>query len=85
MTIGKYTSTGLSTYNERQVWSEITDAVGLDEPFRIISLVGKIPSILHLSHRSQTDIIREVLRAVEAEGENQCRRISTIFWELPAA
>lgn len=52
---------GWSSFN--QVYSDIADATPInDVGFRVSELIGNLPSIAHLSPRTQGEIIRVVVR-----------------------
>ncbi len=72
-------------YDSMDVWYRITDLIWCEIPFRVSEIIGNVPSIAHLATGSQRDIIRDVLQSVEAEGNDQCHKISPWYWILPVA
>lgn len=51
---------GWSRFN--QLYSEIADATPTDEPFVVSRLLGQLPSIAHLAPKTQSEILRVVVR-----------------------
>lgn len=82
--VGPYTGTHLVPFDFTQVWSDITDLFLCDQPFKASMAIGHITCIARYAVRGQCEVIREVLMAVEAEGNNQVKRLSRSFWVLPS-
>lgn len=55
---------GWSTFD--QCYAEIADATPTDRDFRASSLIGQLPLIAHFAPKTQAEIIRVVIRDMQA-------------------
>ena len=79
---GAYIANWLPPFNFDCVWEDLCDSMNIAIPFKIKDAIGNVTMISHYTQKQQRNIIREVLLAVEAQGNKQVRRLSKLYWVL---